>query len=84
MDVYTSTRMHFGAEHREFAMDMVWLVINYTPLTGVIYTLKFGQKWLHEKRMPHRVARYLERNDRKNFIKTRSRRIMMSRLRALN
>lgn len=77
MDAYSS-KLHFSAEHKEFAKDLAWVLINYTPISGVIHTIKFGKKWLGEKRMPHRVASYIAENDRRSFIKARSRRIMAS------
>jgi len=76
--------IRFNAEHKEFAKDLAWVVINYTPLSGIIYTVKFGKKWLADKRMPHRVATYMADIDRKSFIKSRSKRIMDSRMRILN
>ena len=73
-----SSKLHFGTEHREFVRDVTNVLISYTPVSGIFDTIKFGKKWLHKKRMAHRVARYLQRTDRRNFIKARSRRIRAS------
>jgi hypothetical protein len=80
MDGYSS-KLHIGAEHKEFVADVTNVIIGYTPISGVLATIKFGQKWLNQKRMPHRVASYMAKNDRKNFIKARSKRIILSRAR---
>jgi hypothetical protein len=82
MDVYRN-KLHLSSEHKEFAKDVTNMVIGYTPISGVIATINFGQKWLSKKRMPHRIARYMEKKERKNFIKTRSRRILISRSRGI-
>jgi len=68
-------KLRLGSEHKELLKDVAWVVINYTPVSGVIHTIKFGQKWLYSKKGPHRVATYLAESDRRSFIKTRSRRI---------
>jgi hypothetical protein len=80
MDIY-SARFRLGSEHKEFVKDVTNVIISYTPLSGVRDTIKFGQKWISEKRMADRVARYIERNDRKSFIKSRGRRIRESLIR---
>ena len=73
MDDYA--RFHFNSEHMELVKDVTWVIISYTPLSGVKDTIKFGQKWLYKKRGPHRLAKYMQDNDRKNFIKARGRRL---------
>jgi hypothetical protein len=65
-----------GAEHKEFVKDVTNVVISYTPVSGIIDTIRFGQKWIRKKRMHQRVANYMSRTERKNFIKGRSRRII--------
>jgi hypothetical protein len=72
----------YSSEHKEFVMDVGNVIISYTPISGVLATIKFSQKWFSEKKVPHRVARYIHESDRKSFIKTRSRRIMVSRMKA--
>ena len=67
-----------GSEHKELVKDITRVIISYTPLSGVADTIRFGQKWLDKKKVPHRVARYIQENDRKNFIKARGRRIRAS------
>ena len=77
MDTY-NTRFRLGSEHVEFVTDVTKVIINYTPLSGVLETIRFGQKWINKKRVAHRVARYLHESDRKSFIKARGRRIRAS------
>ncbi|MDE1865763.1 MAG: hypothetical protein KGH94_03975 [Candidatus Micrarchaeota archaeon] len=78
MDAYTNA-FRLSSEHREFAKDVAMLVISYTPLTGFLYTAQFLQKWFGKRGVHARVATYMARNDRKNFIKSRGRRIRASR-----
>jgi hypothetical protein len=74
MDAY-SYKLHLASEHVEFVKDVTNVIISYTPVSGIIDTVRFGQKWLRKKRMAHRVARYMAESDRRNFIKSRGRRI---------
>jgi hypothetical protein len=74
-----NNKLHFGAEHREFVKDVTGVIISYTPISGVVDTIRFGQKWLNKKKMPRRFASYVQKNERKSFIKSRSRRIRATR-----
>jgi hypothetical protein len=73
MGTYGGFRL--ASEHKELVTDITNVIISYTPLSGVRDTIKFGQKWLSEKKGPHRVAKYIQQSDRKSFIKSRGRRL---------
>lgn len=74
----TSRSLRLNSEHVEFAKDVVMVIVNYTPISGVIATYNFGKKWIADKRGAHRFAAYVAKSDRRNFIKARSRRIKAS------
>ncbi len=62
----------------EFAVDVAKVIISYTPIVGVVDTIKFGEKWISKKRIHTRIARYMQESDRRNFIKARGRKIRAS------
>jgi hypothetical protein len=74
MDTY-GAKLHLNAEHKEFVKDVTNILIGYTPISGMVGMITFGEKWINKKKVPHRFAKYVHKNDRKNFIKSRSRRL---------
>ena len=52
-------KIHIKHEHREVLNDLKNVVISYTPVSGIIDTAKFLNKWLFKRRKIHKVSRHL-------------------------
>jgi hypothetical protein len=71
-------KLRLKTEHKEFVKDLTNVIISYTPISGISDTLKFTHKWFGKKRVGHRVARFMKVRERKNYIKSRTKRIIAS------
>lgn len=74
MDIYNG-RLRLNSEHKEFARDITNVIISYTPVSGIIDTIRFGSKWFHKRKMHSRVSNYLKERERRNHRKAKSRKI---------
>ncbi len=59
----------FGEEHKEFFRDLSNVIISYTPISGVIDTVKFMHKWLVKKDSPHRIVHHIKKKQKKLRLK---------------
>jgi hypothetical protein len=75
MDMSIGSKSRLNAEHKAFLKDLTNVLISYTPFSGIVDTIKFSHKWFGKKRTAHRFASYVITQDRKNHIKSRSRKI---------
>lgn len=69
--------LHLGlsSEHRAFFIDLISVIISYTPVSGVTDTIKFSHKWFGKKRSIRRTIKYIKKVNRKKYIKKRNRKI---------
>ncbi len=78
MDI-RSSRLRLSTEHKEFIKDLTTLMVGYTPVSGAVGIITFGNKWFGQKRSLHRTVEYMveyvKECNRKSYIKKRSRRI---------
>ncbi len=65
-------------EHKAFIKDLTYVVISYTPASGIVDTIKFSHKWFGKKRSIRRTIKHVRVLNRKSFIKNRSRKIKES------
>jgi hypothetical protein len=64
-----SQKQAFGDEHKEFFKDLGNVVISYTPISGVLDTVKFLHKWVVKKKSHHKIAHHIKRSHRKMRMK---------------
>jgi hypothetical protein len=57
--------MAINEEHKEAGKDFINVVISYTPLSGIIDTIRFIHKWLFKKQAGQRIAKHIESRIRK-------------------
>ncbi len=70
-----SGKLRLNPEQKAFVKDLSTVVISYTPVSGVVDTVKFGHKWFGKRRVGHRIARQIKRQNRRSYIKSRGRRV---------
>ena len=58
------SKFNFRYEHVEFLNDLKNVVISYTPLSGILDTLKFLNKWLLKRKKANRVVSKINRRYR--------------------
>lgn len=68
-------KLRLGREHKAFLKDLTNVVISYTPLSGLVDTVKFSHKWLGKRKVHSRIHKYMLKRERRNHIKTRGRMI---------
>ncbi|MCL5423777.1 MAG: hypothetical protein M1385_01690 [Candidatus Marsarchaeota archaeon] len=71
-----TSRMRLSSEHKAFVRDLTGVVISYTPISGVIDTVKFSHKWFGHRKLIQRTVRHVKVQMRRNYIKSKSRKIM--------
>jgi hypothetical protein len=81
MDV-NSGNFHLNPEHRAFVKDLTAVIVSYTPVSGVVDTVRFGHKWFGKRKVGHRIAKQIKRRNRRSYIKGRGRRIASKRRRS--
>lgn len=81
MDV-NSGRLHLNPEHRAFVKDLTAVIVSYTPVSGVVDTVRFSHKWFGKRKVGHRIAKRIKRRNRRSYIKGRGRRIAGKRRRS--
>jgi hypothetical protein len=70
-----SNKLHLSPEHKAFFKDLTNVIISYTPVSGVVDTIKFSHKWFGKRKVAHRIASYVKTRNRRNYIKSRSKKI---------
>ena len=68
-------RIRLSSEHKAFVRDLTGVVISYTPISGVIDTVRFGHKWFGHRKLIQRTIRHMKIQMRRNYIKSKSRKI---------
>lgn len=58
-----------GEEHKEFFRDLSNVIISYTPISGVIDTVKFMHKWVVKKDSPRRIVHHIKRKGKRLKLK---------------
>jgi len=70
-----SGKLHLNPEHKAFVKDLATVMVSYTPVSGVVDTVKFSHKWFGKRKVGHRIAKQIKRRNRRSYIKGRGRRI---------
>ena len=69
----SSRRLRLHAEHKEVGKDLLSVLISYTPISGIVDTAKFFHKWVYKKNSFNRMARYIDKKNRKLQLKAETR-----------
>ena len=77
-----SGKLHLNPEHKAFVKDLTNVIVSYTPVSGVVDTVKFSHKWFGKRRVGHRIAKQIKRHNRRSYIKSRGRRVAGKRRRS--
>lgn len=63
------TKQIIKDEHKELFKDLGNVIISYTPISGVLDTVKFVHKWVVKKNSPGRIASSIRRSQRRMHLK---------------